>query len=125
MRPTRIVAISALAALTTVALVAAADNGPTPLPPTFTVAGSSLTVNVNAKSHVAKHLNPDYSWSIKDANNASLKAKADFAFSGGTAKEPLQANVSLVAGTLKGAYCTASNCIPFTATCTASACTIN
>jgi hypothetical protein len=123
MRPTRIVAVSTLAALATIAAVAAADDKP--LPPTFTVANGSLSVDANPKSPVATHLNPDYSWAIKDANNASLKAKGDFSFTGGTPKEPLAARVSFVAGTLKGAYCTASNCIPFTATCTASGCTIN
>jgi hypothetical protein len=123
MRPT-FIAISAVLALTTLAVSAGADD-PKPLPPTLSVAGGSLTVKANPASPVATHLNPDYSWSIKDGGNKSLKAKTDFAFTGGSAKEPTQASVAIVAGTLKGAYCTASNCIPFSAACTASSCTMN
>jgi hypothetical protein len=117
MRPTLF--ISAVLTLTCLAVSAGADDKPQP--PSFSVASGSLTV----KASGASHLNPDYSWSIKDGSNKSLKSKTDFAFSGGTAKEPMQASVPLVAGTLKGAYCTASNCIPFSATCSASGCTIN
>jgi hypothetical protein len=123
MRPTLTIGISAFIALVTVSLSAGAD--PAPLPPVLSVASGSLTVKANPASPVATHLNPDYSWSIKDASNNPLKVKTDFNFTGGTQKEPMQASVTVVAGTLKGAYCTASNCIPFTATCTASTCTLN
>jgi hypothetical protein len=111
--------IAAVLTLTCLAVSAGADDKPPP--PTFSVAGGSLTV----KASGASHLNPDYSWSIKDGSNKSLKSKTDFTFSGGTTKEPEQARVAIVAGTLKGAYCTKNSCIPFTATCTASSCTIN
>jgi len=85
----------------------------------------TVTVAASATAAVPTHLNKDYSWAIKDPSNNPLKTKADFKFTGGSDKKPLNATVTLVPGTLKGAYCSASSCIPFTATCTATACTIN
>jgi hypothetical protein len=122
MRSALIVGISAVLSAT-VASPAGADTSPPP--PTFSYANGAVTVAANATAAVPTHLNKDYSWSIKDPSNNPLKTKADFTFSGGTDKEPLNATVVLVPGTLKGAYCSASSCIPFTATCTATACTIN
>jgi hypothetical protein len=123
MRPIAFVALSVLLSVTAFAAAAGADTAPPP--PTFSYANGKVTVAATSTGAVPTHLNKDYSWSIKDPGNNPLKTKADFTFSGGTDKEPLNATVALVAGTLKGAYCTDSSCITFTASCTASACTIN
>jgi len=123
MRPTLFIGISAILALATTAPLAAAD-GPAPPPPTFSYAGGNVTVSATGSSHI----NGDYSWSIKDSPNPgakTLKAKSDFNFSGGSSPNYATATVTLVAGTLKGAYCGNGSCVPFTATCTASACTMN
>jgi hypothetical protein len=119
MRPTLLIGISAVLALATLAPSAGADGSPSP--PNFSYAGGKLTVAAGSGAHI----NKDYSWSIKDSGNNNLKSKGDFTFSGGTDKEPASASVALVAGTLKGAYCSPSNCYPFTATCTATGCTMN
>jgi len=121
MRPTLLIGLSAILALATTAPTAGADNSPPPAPPSFTYAGGNVTVAAGTGAHI----NKDYSWSIKDSGNNNLKSKADFAFTGGSDKEPAKATVALVAGTIKGAYCSPSNCYPFTATCTATACTMN
>jgi hypothetical protein len=123
MRPALFIGISAVLTLATLAPCAGADDKPPA--PTFSYADGTVTVAASATAAVPTHLNKDYSWAIKDPSNNPLKTKADFKFTGGSDKEPLNATVTLVPGTLKGAYCSASSCIPFTATCTATACTIN
>jgi hypothetical protein len=120
MRPTLLIGISAILALATTALTAGADGTPPP-PPTFSYAGGNVTVSATGSSHI----NGDYSWSIKDGGNNTLKPKSAFTFSGGSSPNYATATVGLVAGTLKGAYCGNGSCVPFTATCTASACTMN
>ncbi len=114
-----------LAALATfVAAPAFAD------PPGDLVA-SGATISV--KNASAFHLNNQFTWSIKDASGKALKSTKlspdHFKFSGGTAEQPTTVKVDVVAGTLKGGYCDndpkSGGCHMFTATCTASSCTVN
>jgi hypothetical protein len=63
---------------------------------------------------------------VKDGTGTKVKQLADFSFSGGSAGSPTTATVSgaPAAGTLRGGYCLDTGCYTFTASCTASSCTI-
>ena len=123
MRPTLLIGISAVLAFIATSAVAGAD--PKVPPP---------AIGKDAKGHVTftpqggTHINRNFPWSIKDSSDATkvLKAKSDFNFVGGAnADEADSVSVTPAAGTLKGGYCGGGNCYSFTATCTASGCTVN
>ena len=129
MRPTLVIvpALAIAAAVTLAVAPAFAD------PPNDLVVSGNGTVTIAVKSSSAFHLNNQFTWSIKDGSGKALKSTknspSDFTFSGGSADHPTTASVAVVAGTLKGGYCdndpNKGGCHVFTATCTASTCTVN
>jgi hypothetical protein len=123
MRTIPFLAVAGLAAL--VAAPAFADP-----PGDIVVNGTTISV----KHPDLHHLNNQFTWSIKDPTGKPLKSTKlspdHFKFSGGdSAEHPTQVKVDVVAGTLKGGYCDndpkSGGCHMFTATCTATSCTVN
>jgi len=108
-----------LAATTTV-LYAQAD--PTPPQPQIVVSGGDIVVTAQGNTHV----NNQFPWYVKDGTGAKVKQLPDFSFTGGSATAPTVAAVhgAPATGTLRGGYCQETGCFTFTASCTASSCTI-
>jgi hypothetical protein len=121
MRPTLVLGfLAAFAAAVTIDASVHAD--PTPPQPTFAVSGGSITVTAQGNTHV----NNQFPWYVKDGTGTKVKQLTDFAFTGGSATAPTVAAVkgAPAAGTLRGGYCQDTGCYTFTASCTASSCTI-
>lgn len=120
MRPTVILGfIAAVAAATTIDASVLADSS-SPPPPTFAVTGSQITVNAQGKTH----LNSQFPWSFKDATGAKVKS-AVFSFAPDPAPTVTVTGIAPAANTrLRGGYCLDTGCYTFTASCTASSCTI-
>jgi hypothetical protein len=120
MRPTRILGFAAALAVASLATFAQAD-GSAPQPK-FAVSSGSITITAQGNTHV----NASFPWKFLDGGGNKVKQASDFNFTGGTKDAPTTANVSGVpaSGTLRGAYCDASNCYTFTAACTAASCSI-
>jgi hypothetical protein len=122
----RTIPFLALAALVTLVAAPAFADPPSDL----VVEGTTIRV----KDPHAFHLNNQFTWSIKDPTGKPLKSTKlspeHFKFSGGdSADHPTHVKVDVVAGTLKGGYCDndpkSGGCHSFTATCTATSCTVN
>jgi hypothetical protein len=111
---------SVIAAAATMVLSAHAD--PVPPPPQILVSAGNITVTAQGNTHV----NNQFPWYVKDGSGAKVKQLTDFSFTGGSAGAPTIAAVSgaPASGTLRGGYCQATGCFTFTASCTASSCTI-
>jgi hypothetical protein len=123
MRPTLVFGFAtALLVGTTLGLPAQAD--PTPPPPVINVTASGITVTAQGVSHV----NNQFPWYVMDnSTKTKVKKLPDFSFTGGTSASPTVATVTVAppaAGTLRGGYCQDTGCFTFTASCTASSCTI-
>jgi hypothetical protein len=121
MRPIVIVGLAAtIAAAATIVLSAHAD--PAPPPPQILVSAGNITVTAQGSTHV----NNQFPWYVKDGSGAKVKQLTDFSFTGGSAGAPTIAAVSgaPATATLRGGYCQATGCYTFTASCTASSCTI-
>jgi hypothetical protein len=123
MRPTRILVITAaLAIAATIGVSAQAD--PNPPKPAIVVTAAGITVTAQGTTHV----NNQFPWYVMDnSTQTKLKKLPDFTFSGGAAGSPTIATVSVAppaAGTLRGGYCQDTGCFTFTASCTATSCTI-
>jgi len=121
MRLTLIVGFAA-AALVAAAIVPSAHADPAPPQPQIAVSGGSITVTAQGNTH----LNNAFPWYVKDGSGAKLKQLADFSFTGGSSGAPTVAAVrgAPATGTLRGGYCQETGCFTFTASCTASSCTI-
>jgi hypothetical protein len=123
MRPTQILGIAAAVALAATIGASAEAQSPPP-PPVIAVTASGMSVTAQGNSHV----NNQFPWYVKDnSSGTKVKKLPDFTFTGGTAGSPTIATVSVAppaAGTLRGGYCQDTGCYTFTASCTASSCTI-
>jgi hypothetical protein len=121
MRPTVIVGLAAIIA-TAATIVLSAHADPAPPQPQIVVSAGNITVTAQGSTHV----NSQFPWYVKDGSGAKVKQLTDFSFTGGSAGAPTIAAVSgaPAAGTLRGGYCEATGCFTFTASCTASSCTI-
>jgi hypothetical protein len=91
-------------------------------PPQILVSAGNITVTAQGSTHV----NNQFPWYVKDGSGAKVKQLTDFSFTGGSAGAPTIAAVSgaPATATLRGGYCQATGCYTFTASCTASSCTI-
>lgn len=121
MRPTKILGSAAAALLfATLAITAGAQSNPPA--PAIGVSGGTITVTAQGSTHV----NSKFPWKFLDNSGAKKKQLSDFSFTGGASGAPTIASVSgaPTAGTLRGGYCQDTGCYTFTASCTASACTI-
>jgi hypothetical protein len=118
MRPTRSVGFVAALALGSLAPVAQAD--PSAPAPTFRVAGGNITVTANGTTH----LNNGFPWKYLDGGGNKVKQLSDFSFSDKDNPASVQVSGVPASGTLRGAYCDASNCYTFTAACTDKTCSI-
>lgn len=100
MQPMRILGLSTLLALATVAFPAMADDN-------FNLSQGKGQVTVTPKT--GWHINLDYSWSVKKGAD-KVKTKDDFKLDKATATV-----TGIPAGsyTLKGAVCSENNCAPF------------
>lgn len=123
MRPTLILCLAAAVALAATVGPSAEAQSPPP-PPVIAVTAKGITVTAQGGTHV----NNQFPWYVKDnSSGTKVKQLADFAFSGGSAGSPTIATVSVAppaAGTLRGGYCQDTGCFTFTASCTASSCSI-
>jgi hypothetical protein len=125
MRTIPSLAVAGLAALAILVAAPAFADAPGDL----VVSGATISV----KNPGAVLLNNQFTWSIKDPSGKALKSTKlspdHFKFSGGTADHPTAVKVDVVAGTLKGGYCdndpNSGGCHMFTASCTATSCTVN
>jgi hypothetical protein len=121
MRPTVIVGfIAAVATVVTLGASAGADSSPPA--PQISVAGGTITVTAQGKTHV----NSSFPWYFKDGSGNKVKKLADFSFSGGASGAPVVAKVSGVPanGVLHGGYCLDAGCYTFDANCTGGSCTM-
>jgi hypothetical protein len=121
MRPTLIVGFTAAVAAAA-SLGPSAHADPSPPQPQIVTSGGNITVTAQGNTHV----NNQFPWYVKDGSGAKVKQLTDFSFTGGSADAPKVAAVRGVpaTGTLRGAYCQEAGCFTFTASCTASSCTI-
>jgi hypothetical protein len=120
MRPSVILGfIASVAAAVTIVASVHADSS-SPPPPTFAVTSSQITVSAQGKTH----LNSKFPWSFKDATGTKVKT-ANFAFPSDPAPTVTVTGIAPAANTtLRGGYCLDTGCYTFTASCTASSCTI-
>lgn len=124
MRPIVFLGLAAVVALA--AAPAFADNSGG-----VTTKAGNKPGDVKFVAPASMHMNKDYPWKIKDADGKAVKANknGDFTFADGD--PPTTANVTPAVGTLTGGYCDndsnkpGAGCHTFTATCTASGCTLN
>ncbi len=118
MRPTRFLGFAAALAVASLTTVADAQSAS---PPSFTVSGGNLTVTAGGSTHLN---NTGYPWKYLDSAGNKVKQVSDFTFN--ASSNPTSVSVSGVpaGGTLKGAYCDASNCYTFQASCSATGCNI-
>lgn len=103
MRPIRILGLSALLGLATLAAPAFADSN-------YSVAAGKGQITVTPAK--GWHINQDYSWAVKQGDT-KVKAKTDFKLDAATATV---SGVPAGSYTLKGAVCSENNCAPFTTT---------
>jgi hypothetical protein len=121
MRPTLFLGLAAAVGVAA-SLGGSAKADPPPPAPTIAVSSGNITVTAQGSTHV----NNQFPWYVKDASGTKTKQLTDFSFSGGSAAAPTVATVkgATTAATLRGGYCQDTGCFTFTASCTASACTI-
>jgi hypothetical protein len=123
MRPTLILGLAAAVALAAT-IGASAEAQPTPPAPVIAVTASGMTVTAQGSTHV----NNQFPWYVMDnSTKTKVKKLPDFTFTVGTAASPTTATVSVAppaAGTLRGGYCQDTGCFTFTASCTATSCSI-
>jgi hypothetical protein len=119
MRPTLVLGfLTAFAAAVTIDSSVRAD--PAPPPPTFAVTTTGITVTAQGGSHV----NSQFPWYFKDTTGTKVKT-AVFTFPPDPAPTVSVTNIAPAPGTvLRGGYCQATGCYTFTASCTASSCSI-
>ena len=120
MRPTLILGLAAALAMPVMLAVSASADAPPP-PPTFpTVTSTQIIVKASGSTH----LNSQFPWSFKDSTGAKVKA-AVFAFPPDPAPAVTITGITPATGTvLRGGYCLDTGCYTFTASCTATSCTI-
>jgi len=115
MRPTTILGTAAALCLATIALSADAQSNPPA--PTIAVSSGTITITANGTTHV----NSGFPWKVLDSTGTKVKQLSDFSFPTATTATVSGAPAT---GTLRGGYCQDSGCYTFTASCTATACSI-